>query len=161
MVDMDVNQLRRERGQPPLKERQKASQTGGYFAAITGQPPKKRAKKAKKPKGTCKPPSTLESKFLNAILGLPQPVREHRFHSVRRWRFDFAWLPQKLAVEIHGGAWVSGGHNRAGHQASDNEKANTAQMLGWKVLVFNTVQMKDLANVRKVVEEALTAGGGS
>jgi len=127
------------------------------FRRATGtEPLKKRVKKAKKPKGACKPPSTLESRFLNAILGLPQPVREHRFHPVRRWRFDFAWLPQKLAVEIHGGAWVSGGHNRAGHQASDNEKSNTAQTMGWKVLVFNTVQMKDLANVRKVVEEALS-----
>jgi hypothetical protein len=47
MVDMDVNQLRRERGQPPLKERQKASQTEGYFAAITGQPPKKMSRKFK------------------------------------------------------------------------------------------------------------------
>lgn len=123
---------------------------------------KKQAPLAKRKK-PAKQPSALESKFLTAIQGLPQPTREHRFHSVRRWRFDFAWLPQKLAVEIHGGAWVSGGHNRAGHQASDNEKSNTAQTMGWRVLVFNTVQMKDLAAVRAVVEEALTPaaiGGG-
>jgi len=111
--------------------------------------------KARKAAKKAKQPSTLEAKFLNAITGLPEPVREHRFHPVRRWRFDFAWLERKVAVEVHGGAWVSGGHNRAGHQASDNEKSNTATLMGWKVLVFNTVQMKNLGEVRGVVAMAL------
>lgn len=32
--------------------------------------------------------------------GLPAPVTEHRFHPVRRWRFDFAWPDEHLALEI-------------------------------------------------------------
>jgi very-short-patch-repair endonuclease len=114
-------------------------------------------KQRKKPTKGIKQPSALESKFLHAIQGLPQPVREYRFHPVRRWRFDAAWVEQKVAVEIQGGSWINGGHSRAGHQASDMEKLNTAQLMGWVVLQFNTVQMKDLATVRSVVEAALAA----
>lgn len=119
----------------------------------------KRASKAKKPKkakGEYKL-SSLEAKFLACIAGLPQPEREHRFHPVRKWRLDFVWLDRKLAVEVHGGAFTNGAHNRGGHQASDLEKLNEAQLLGWKVLGFNTIQMKDAATVRQVVERALAA----
>ena len=138
---MDVDDFRRERGEKPLGAPIRAKR------AKAGPLAKRKKTKA---------PSALEAKFLSAIAGLPQPEREHRFHPVRRWRFDFAWLDRKVAVEVHGGAWVTGGHNRAGHQASDNEKANTATLMGWKVLTFNTVQMKDLAAVRSVVEQAIS-----
>ena len=36
---------------------------------------------------------------------LPAPIREHRFHETRKWRFDLAWLKYKLAVEVEGGKW--------------------------------------------------------
>lgn len=114
----------------------------------------KKPGKKKAPKGEYKL-STLEAKFLACIAGLPQPTREYRFHPVRRWRFDFVWLDKKLAVEVHGGAFSNGAHNRGGHQASDLEKVNEAQILGWRVLGFNTVQMKEPAIVREVVERAL------
>lgn len=35
--------------------------------------------------------------------GLPEPVREFRFHPVRGWRADFAWPEHKLLLEIEGG----------------------------------------------------------
>jgi very-short-patch-repair endonuclease len=32
-------------------------------------------------------------------------VSNYRFHSTRRWRIDFAWPNQMLAVEIEGAVW--------------------------------------------------------
>lgn len=51
--------------------------------------------------------SKLEEKFIAALegCGLPEPEREFRFHPTRRWRFDFAWKSEKVAVEIQGGLY--------------------------------------------------------
>lgn len=67
---------------------------------------------------------------------LPIPDREYRFHSTRRWRFDFAWpaMYQKLAVEVEGAIFVVGRHNRALGMMADMEKYNSAMLLGWRVL---------------------------
>ena len=64
---------------------------------------------------------------------LPEPVREHRFHAVRRWRFDFAYPDQKLAIEVEGGVWSGGRHTRGAGFTKDCEKYNTALMDGWRV----------------------------
>ena len=41
----------------------------------------------------------------------PEWVEEHRFCE-RRWRFDFAWPDQMVALEVEGGIWKGkfGGH---------------------------------------------------
>jgi len=83
-------------------------------------------------------PSKLEEGFANLwrvhCAGLPQPVREHRFHATRRWRFDFAWPSQKVAVEMEG---LGGGrHQRRAGFINDTEKYNAAIMCGWRVLRF-------------------------
>lgn len=69
-----------------------------------------------------------------ASFGLPTPVTEHHFHPDRKWRFDFAWLDQKVALEVEGGIWIGGGHNRGKGFAKDIEKYNEAVRLGWRVL---------------------------
>ena len=74
--------------------------------------------------------------------GLPEPVPEHKFHPVRKWRFDFAWIQQKVAVEIEGGIWTHGAHVRALHYISDMEKYNEAAKLGWRVFRFTPQQYK-------------------
>ncbi len=66
----------------------------------------------------------------------PSPEYEHRFHPVRRWRFDVAWLSKKIAVEIDGGVWIGGRHSGGMGQIKDNEKINVAQSLGWRVYRF-------------------------
>ncbi len=65
--------------------------------------------------------------------GLPQPIREHRFHPTRKWQFDLAYPDLKLAFEYEGGIWVAGRHNRGGGYAKDIEKYNTAALMGWRV----------------------------
>lgn len=66
---------------------------------------------------------------------LPQPVAEHRFALPRRWRFDWAWPDQHVALEIEGGIWLKGGgrHNRGAGFLNDLCKYNRATALGWRV----------------------------
>ncbi|MDE1461623.1 hypothetical protein [Spartinivicinus poritis] len=79
--------------------------------------------------------ATLEVHF--RLYKVPQPIREYRFHPVRRWRFDFAWVDQKIAVEVEGGGWVNGRHNRGKGFAADMEKYHEAMLLGWNVYRCN------------------------
>jgi len=62
--------------------------------------------------------------------------REYRFHPVRKWRFDFAFPDQRLAIEIDGGGWVGGRHSRGYGIESDCDKYNSAVLLGWRILRF-------------------------
>lgn len=77
-----------------------------------------------------------DSIFLAALkqAGIPAPVAEHRFHPVRKWRFDFAWPEQKLALEIQGGLFVKGRHSRGASMLKDYEKFNAAAAMGWRLI---------------------------
>jgi very-short-patch-repair endonuclease len=58
----------------------------------------------------------------------------------RDWRFDWANREKKIAFECNGGQW-SGGHRRGDAIENENDKINTAQMLGWKVFQFTNQQV--------------------
>lgn len=62
----------------------------------------------------------------------------------RRWRFDFAIPKHKLAIEIEGGIWITGRHNRGIGYIKDMEKYNHAALLGWRVLRFTPQQINKL-----------------
>ena len=85
------------------------------------------------------------------MLGGAELATEHRFHPERRWRFDYAHLPTKTAIEINGGVWSGGRHNRGAGYLRDREKVNAAQMLGWKVFELGTGQVTP-ANVQAIIE---------
>lgn len=63
-------------------------------------------------------------------------VKEYKFHPTRKWRFDFAIPKHKIAIEIDGGVWNYGRHNRATGYMADMEKFNAAASFGWVVLKF-------------------------
>lgn len=93
--------------------------------------------------------------------GLPAPVTEHRFHPVRRWRFDFAWPDEHLALEIDGGVYVRGGHTRGAAYERDREKDAEAMVLGWRVLRVTPRMVKD-GRALRWIEQLLqheTVGG--
>jgi very-short-patch-repair endonuclease len=63
----------------------------------------------------------------------PPLDREFLFHPRRRWRADFAHLPTRCLIEIEGGIWIQGRHNRAAGFNADLEKYLEAGLLGWRV----------------------------
>lgn len=82
-------------------------------------------------------------------------VKEHMFHYTRQWRFDYAIPDLKVAIEIDGGVWDYGRHNRPQGYINDMEKLNNAASLGWLVLRFTThdrLMMSTLSLIKKTVE---------
>lgn len=73
-----------------------------------------------------------------AAAGLPEPVEEFRFHTVRRWRWDLCWPERMLALEIQGGVWSGGRHTRGKGYENDCEKLNEGILAGWRVLWIPT-----------------------
>ena len=66
---------------------------------------------------------------------LPAPEMEHKFHPKRKWRMDFAWPEQMLAVEVEGGVWgAKSRHTTGAGFTADCVKYNEAALLGWTVL---------------------------
>ncbi|HHB1586036.1 MULTISPECIES: hypothetical protein [Vibrio] len=100
--------------------------------------------------------SHLEQLLLTHIkaVKLQLPEAEYRFHHKRKWRFDFAYPDYQLAIEVEGGTWTTGRHNRAKGYESDCEKYNTAALMGWRVLRF-TGDMIKRGEAIKMIEEAL------
>jgi very-short-patch-repair endonuclease len=95
--------------------------------------------------------SPLERKFKLYWLAVCGPVlaEEHRFHPERKWRFDFAHLASRTAVEIEGGVWTGGRHTRGSGFVEDCEKYNAATMEGWAVFRIPAplISVKDLAPI--------------
>jgi hypothetical protein len=71
------------------------------------------------------------------------PVAEHKFHPTRKWRFDFAFVPEKVALEVEGGVWTGGRHTRGAGFSGDMAKYNAAAILGWRILRVTPEQMRN------------------
>jgi very-short-patch-repair endonuclease len=72
---------------------------------------------------------------------LPDPMPEWRFAPPRRWRFDYAFVPASVAIEVEGGVWTRGRHTRGAGYVKDLEKYNSAALDGWHVLRFTPQQI--------------------
>lgn len=90
-------------------------------------------------------------------LRLPEiPVAEHRFHPSRMWRFDLAFPRHKIAIEIQGGAFIGGRHNRGGGFIKDMEKMNAAAILGWRIIYRTPADFMSDETV-ELVQDAMRA----
>ena len=79
------------------------------------------------------------------IAGMQNWVREYRFHAIRKWRFDFANVALKIAVEIEGFApgGRAGRHQRVAGFTADTEKYAEAAIAGWRLIRVTTRQVRD------------------
>lgn len=104
--------------------------------------------------------SDLEASMLLHIRvnGLPEPLREYRFHPKRRWRFDMAWPDDRVALEVEGGVYTGGRHTRGRGFQEDCVKYNEAALLGWTVLRVTGEQIDD-GSALDWLRRALTVQG--
>ncbi len=91
--------------------------------------------------------SSLEvafDQYISVIGGdLPAHETEYVFAKPRRWRFDYCWPDQHVAVELDGGSWSGGRHTRGKGFEADCEKLNTATTMGWATLRFTSTMLKN------------------
>jgi hypothetical protein len=93
-------------------------------------------------------------KPLMAALGLPEPETEYAFHPDRKWRFDYAWPKEHVALEREGGTWHGGRHTHGAGYRNDCQKYNAAQLLGW-VVIRATADMMESGEAIRAVEKAI------
>ena len=77
---------------------------------------------------------------------------EYQFCDERRWRFDFA-IPDPdimLAVEIEGGTRNKSRHTSFDGFHNDCDKYNTAALMGWIVLRFDSKHVNSGVAIRTV-----------
>ena len=89
--------------------------------------------------------SALEDTFAFQLTaaGLTGYVREYVAIPGRKFRFDFAFIEERLLIEINGGTFNGGAHGRGVGIARDYEKFRLGQDCGWKVYPFDTKEVKN------------------
>lgn len=107
-------------------------QARSYFNKAADKGNEKAHKPAKKK--TC--PALFHMEIILIDQGL-KFEKEHKFHPTRKWRFDFALVKEKIAIEYEGGVF----HGKSRHTTgtgytNDAEKYREAAKLGWRVLRY-------------------------
>lgn len=102
--------------------------------------------------------SELEAVLANrvAIAGLPPGEPQFRFVPGRQFRFDRAWVEQRVAIECQGGVWTNGAHSRGSGVQRDCLKFSLAAALGWRVLPV-TREMIESGQAVELLAQALAA----
>jgi hypothetical protein len=119
-------------------------------SALAGLVPKKRRKRKKM--------SNEDATAIKAgceLHGLPEPILEYQWHPTREFSADFAFVEQRLLVEITGGIFgrgkpcprckrrPPGAHSSIQNLLNDMDKAQQAAILKWRIL---PVLPKDVEN---------------
>jgi very-short-patch-repair endonuclease len=92
--------------------------------------------------------SPLERRFnelWDRLDALPElrPEREFIFAAPRKWRFDFAWVSRRVALELEGGLYSFGRHQRPAGFVADCDKYFEATLRGWTVIRLPSVRITD------------------
>jgi len=73
--------------------------------------------------------------------GLPRPVAEFTFHPTRKWRGDFVWKNEKVALEVDGAIWTHGRHTRGSGYVKDMEKRRAYAELGYLLVPCSPTEL--------------------
>lgn len=105
---------------------------------------------------------------------LPEPEREYRFAAIatggigsgvrkrlkdaglKDWRMDYAWPDLMLAVEVEGGGFINGRHNRGVGFAEDLRKYSEAMSMGWTLYRCDALLIKS-GKALQVIEKLIKA----
>lgn len=82
------------------------------------------------------------------------PAPEYKFHPDRNWRMDYAFVDQKVFLEVEGGVWTGGRHIRGKGFINDMEKYNAAAAIGWILIRCVPDDLKN-GNAIKQLKETL------
>jgi very-short-patch-repair endonuclease len=69
-------------------------------------------------------------------------IQQYHFWPGRNWRFDFALVLHRIAIEVQGGTWSNGAHSRGSGIERDTEKAAHAAIAGWRLIPVTGGQIK-------------------
>lgn len=96
---------------------------------------------------------SVEKKTIDLVLSklkekgdIDDYVTEYRFDTVRRFRFDWAILSLKIAVEYEGIMSKKSRHTTITGYSKDIEKYNLAAKQGWVVLRYTALNYLDIEN---------------
>lgn len=68
----------------------------------------------------------------------------------RKWRVDF--VIGNLAVEINGGTWIQGRHNRGSSMEKEYEKLNALTAAGYSILQFTSQMVTDGRAIEQITQ---------
>jgi hypothetical protein len=92
-------------------------------------------------------PSDLEQTFYDLWDSYYPDIDLHsewQFAKPRRFRFDLAHLPSKIAIELQGGIFnPNTRHINGAALVKEHEKLNLAAQLGWRVFYISTKTVND------------------
>jgi hypothetical protein len=82
---------------------------------------------------------------------------EYVFAPPRRWRMDIALPDAKICVEIQGGLFIGGGHNRGAYMLQEHAKRNEAAARNWRLFYFTPKEAREfvpLAWIRRALKSS-------
>lgn len=71
-------------------------------------------------------------------------VKEYRFDAVRRFKFDFAIVDKKIAIEYEGIMSNKARHTTVTGFTNDCEKYNLATCQGWRILRYTVLNVNQI-----------------
>jgi hypothetical protein len=102
--------------------------------------------------------SDLEITFANLWITYYPEIDLHsewRFATPRRFRFDFAHLPSKVAIELQGGIFTSNTrHINGAALVKEHEKLNLAALYGWRLFYVSAKTVND-ENIYRLIATAI------
>ena len=78
------------------------------------------------------------------------PTPEFQFHPIRKWRIDYAWVNEKIALEVEGGIYTRGRHSRGKGMEGDMEKYNTLALMGWRIIRTTPTKLHQTETIKLI-----------